>query len=74
MKELQSSAFIAAKDLLALFPHGGEGRWFSPPAIMTSHLASVTFKNGEQIVHRRGGLKFQIYHGNTVPISWIWGF
>ena len=32
------------------------------------------FQNGEQSVYRRDGQKFRFYHGNTVPISWIWRF
>ena len=28
----------------------------------------------KQSVHRRDGEKFRFYHGNTVPISWIWRF
>ena len=41
-------------------------RWVSRPA--------SDFQNGEQSVRRRDGLKFRIYHGNIVPISWIWRF
>ena len=61
--------------LVVGFVQGWEGRylqgnlWYSLPASMTSRLASLTFKIGEQSVRRREGEKFRFYHGNTVPIS-----
>ena len=59
---------------------GGEGRclqgnwWFSPPASMTSRLASATFKMASKVFLEETDTKFRIYHTYTVPISWIWRF
>ena len=36
---------------------------YSPPASMTSRLASVTFK-----------MASKVWFGNTVPIFWMWRF
>ena len=41
--------------------------WYSPPASVTSRLASVTFKMASKVLSKR---QIKI----TVPISWIWRF
>ena len=62
--------------------HTGEGEGKVSPrksVVQSAYQYDVTsrvsdYQNGEQRVHRRDGKKFPFYHGNTVPISWIWRF
>ena len=66
---------------LEKFPLGMPRGWEASlrKSVVQSSQYDVTsrvtdFQNGEQSVHRGDRQKFRFYHGNTVPISWIWRF